>query len=40
MRGSIPVRILQIGLGGFGKNHLRAWTQMGLGKDLNDLGVH
>lgn len=28
------MRILQIGLGGFGKNHLRAWTQLGLGKDL------
>ena len=28
------MRILQIGLGGFGKNHLRAWTQLGLGRDL------
>ena len=28
------MRILQIGLGGFGRNHLRAWTQLGLGKDL------
>jgi len=28
------MKILQIGLGGFGKNHLRAWNQLGLGKDL------
>jgi predicted dehydrogenase len=28
------VRILQIGLGGFGKNHLKAWNQLGLGRDL------
>ncbi len=28
------MNILQIGLGGFGKNHLRAWTQMGRIRDL------
>lgn len=28
------MRILQIGLGGFGKNHLRAWAQMGQIHDL------
>lgn len=27
-------KILLVGLGGFGKNHLTAWHQMGLGKDL------
>lgn len=26
--------ILQIGLGGFGKNHLRAWHELGLGQNL------
>jgi UDP-2-acetamido-3-amino-2,3-dideoxy-glucuronate N-acetyltransferase len=29
------MKILQIGLGGFGKNHLRAWTQMGLARNLS-----
>ena len=28
------MNILQIGLGGFGKNHLRAWAQMGKIRDL------
>jgi UDP-2-acetamido-3-amino-2,3-dideoxy-glucuronate N-acetyltransferase len=28
------MKILQIGLGGFGKNHLRAWAQMGRVRDL------
>jgi len=28
------MNILQIGLGGFGKNHLRAWTQLGRVRDL------
>lgn len=28
------MNILQIGLGGFGKNHLRAWTQLGKAHDL------
>ncbi len=28
------MKILQIGLGGFGKNHLKAWTFLGFGKDL------
>jgi UDP-2-acetamido-3-amino-2,3-dideoxy-glucuronate N-acetyltransferase len=28
------MNILQIGLGGFGKNHLRAWSQMGRAKQL------
>lgn len=28
------MKILQIGLGGFGRNHLRAWHEMGLGQDL------
>ncbi|WP_447972109.1 Gfo/Idh/MocA family protein [Nitrospira sp. Kam-Ns4a] len=28
------MKILQIGLGGFGKNHLRAWAQLGRARDL------
>jgi predicted dehydrogenase len=28
------MNILQVGLGGFGKNHLRAWQQLGLTKSL------
>ena len=28
------VRILQIGVGGFGKSHLQAWHQLGLGRHL------
>ena len=30
---SLP-KVLQIGLGGFGRNHLRAWHQMGMGGQL------
>ena len=26
--------VLQIGLGGFGRNHLRAWVETGLGRQL------
>jgi predicted dehydrogenase len=29
------VKILLIGLGGFGRNHLRAWTELGLGGELH-----
>ena len=28
------MKILQVGLGGFGRNHLRAWHEMGMGSDL------
>ncbi|MCH8055662.1 MAG: Gfo/Idh/MocA family oxidoreductase, partial [Deltaproteobacteria bacterium] len=28
------MKILLVGLGGFGRNHLRAWHEMGLGGDL------
>ena len=28
------MKILLVGLGGFGRNHLRAWHEMGMGPDL------
>jgi predicted dehydrogenase len=28
------MKILQVGLGGFGRNHIKAWTELGLTKDL------
>ena len=28
------VKVLLVGLGGFGRNHLRAWHEMGMGSDL------
>ena len=30
---SLP-KILQVGLGGFGRNHLKAWHQIGMGDNL------
>lgn len=34
-KGDPHVNILQIGLGGFGRNHLRAWTELGMGSQLH-----
>lgn len=28
------MKVLQVGLGGFGRNHIRAWHEMGMGPDL------